>query len=76
MVDTQVSEINEFIIVKSGTDYIRFTKDGYERCSMNKGSVFPLSGVEDVKKKCEALAGAVADIQLVKLSIYEEPYTG
>ena len=79
MLETQLSEkteITELLIVKAGADYIRFTLDGFERCSMNKGSVFPLSKIEDVKRKCAALGGVVSNIQLVKLSICEEPYRG
>ena len=76
MIETRVAEITELLMVKTGSDYIRFTKDGFERCSMNKGSVFPLSEAEDVKRKCGPLGVAVSAIQLVKLSIYEEPYTG
>lgn len=76
MVEKQGIEMTEMLMVKAGTDYIRFREDGYERCAMNKGSVFPLFEVEDVKRKCEALGDTISDIQFIKLSIYEEPYTG
>lgn len=76
MVETKVIEITELLIVKAGADYIRFTEGGFERCAMNRGAVFPLSQAEDVKRKCDLFSADTPDLQLVKLSIYEEPYTG
>lgn len=64
----------ELLIVKAGDDYIRFTKGGYERCTMNKGSVFPLSGLDEVKKKCMDLSAEISNLRLVKLTIHEESF--
>ncbi|MFT5701944.1 MAG: hypothetical protein ACI8ZB_004848 [Desulforhopalus sp.] len=68
------STTTELLIVKAGGDYIRFTEGGFERCVMGKGSVFSLSQVDEVKKKCTEIAGDVAGLQLMKLSISEEPF--
>lgn len=68
------SSTTELIIVKAGGDYIRFKEGGFERCLMNKGSVFPLSQIEKVKEKCSELDEEVTDIQLMKLTIHEEPF--
>lgn len=68
------TETTELLIVKAGNDYIRFREAGGERCLMNKGSVFPLSKVEEVKNKCLELGVDVADVQIMKLTISEEPF--
>ena len=65
----------ELLIVKSGTDYIRFTESGYETCPMNKGSVFSLSAGNEVKEKCTRLLPEHSAFQIMKLTIFEEPFT-
>lgn len=76
MVEKKDAEVVELLMVKSGTDYVRFTNNGSERCVMNKGSVFSLLEVDEVKKKCAALDDTFLDLKLVKLSIREELFTG
>lgn len=71
MVDTTKTEL---LIVKTGEDYIRFRKVGFERCAMNKGSVFPLSSAEEVKSKCNELRENTPDVQIMKLTIVEESF--
>ncbi len=71
MVDSATTEL---LIVKSGNDYIRFREEGFERCSMNKGSVFALSKVEEVKSKCNELGVDVSELQIMKLTITEESF--
>ena len=68
------SMMTELLIVKTGDSYIRFTEGGFEQCSMSKGSVFPLSEIKEVKKKCVNLARDVSNVQLMKLTICEEPF--
>ena len=71
MVDSAKTEL---LIIKAGDDYVRFREEGIERCQMNKGSVFPLSKVEDVKCKCNELGVDIPDVQIMKLTIVEEPF--
>jgi hypothetical protein len=65
----------ELLIVKLGTEYIRFNEQGFEQCPMNKGSVFPLSESSGLKKKCSRLLPENSKCQIMKLTIYEEPFT-
>lgn len=64
----------ELLIVKDGDTYIRFIGDGFEYCSMNKASVFPVENVEEVQKKCSMIASQTGPLQLMKLIIREEPF--
>ena len=42
--------MTELLIVKAGEDYFRFRAGGYEKCTFNKASVYPLAELEDVQK--------------------------
>jgi hypothetical protein len=64
------------IVVKVGDDYIRFQDEGFEYCSMNKASVFPLDQVDDVRKRCDTIFSEIEGLQLMKLVISEEPFAG
>lgn len=64
----------ELLIVKAGDDYVRFREEGIERCQMNKGSVFPLSQAEELKKKCNEFCVGLSDVQIMKLTIVEESF--
>lgn len=64
----------ELIIVKTGEDYCRFTEDGFERCSMNKASVFPFEQLNEAKSWCAKLKMVGVESVLMKLTISEEPF--
>ncbi|TKB10776.1 hypothetical protein [Desulforhopalus sp. IMCC35007] len=64
----------ELLIVKIGTDYIRFVDQGFEPCPMNKGSVFALSEASQLQQKCVRLLPEYANFQIMKLTIFEEPF--
>jgi hypothetical protein len=65
----------ELLVVKAGDEYIRFIDTGFEYCSMNKASVFPLGHLEDVRKRCDDISSEINEVQLMKLVIIEEPFT-
>ena len=65
----------ELLVVKAGDEYIRFIDTGFEYCSMNKASVFPLGQVSEVRKRCADISSEIQGLQLMKLVIIEEPFT-
>lgn len=65
----------ELLIIKEGDEYFRFTDEGFERCSMSRGTVFPLSSLEDAKAACKTLIKKNIAGRLMKLIIVEEPYS-
>lgn len=68
--------MKELLVVKVGSRYLRFLPEGYEICSFDKASVFPLDQVAQVREQMHrALGNGAADIELRKLTIIEEPYT-
>lgn len=68
------SAVTELLIVKDGEKYIRFLEDGFEYCSMNKASVYPLEALPEVKARCTQIASVASNAQLAKLIISEEPF--
>jgi hypothetical protein len=66
--------MSELLIVKIGAEYLRFAANDFERCPLNKASVFPLAQVEEVKLRCRRLAEAGVAVVLMKMTIIEEPY--
>ena len=64
----------ELLIIKEGDDYFRFTDNGFERCTMSRGTVFPLSRLEDAKAACKTLMEKNITGRLMKLIIVEKPY--
>jgi hypothetical protein len=74
MVETARQQTTELLIVKAGDDYIRFVEDDFQRCGMNKGSVFPLAQLEEVQAKCRKLLVGESFVRLMKLTIIEEPF--
>lgn len=66
--------MTELLIIKSGSDYLRFTADGFELCSLSKASVFPLAQAADAKARCREAMAAGKAAQLMKLQITEAPY--
>jgi hypothetical protein len=67
--------MTELLIIKEGDAYFRFKDDGFERCAMSRGTVFPLSRLEDAKAACATLKKEDVAGRLMKLTIVEEPYT-
>ena len=67
--------MTELLIIKEGDDYFRFKDEGFERCAMSRGTVFPLSRLKDAKAACATLKKEDIAGQLMKLTIVEEPYT-
>jgi hypothetical protein len=65
----------ELLIIKEGDEYFRFTDNGFERCAMNRGTVFPLSRLEDAKVSCATLKKRNITGRLMKLTIVEELYS-
>jgi hypothetical protein len=74
MVETAEPQKTELIIVKAGDDYIHFVDDNFQRCEINKGSVFPLTQLEEVQAKCRKLLAGEGFVRLMKLTILEEPF--
>lgn len=66
--------MSELLIIKTGTDYVRFAGDEFQRCPLNKASVFPLAQAEEAKRRCQELSQAGVVALLMKLTIVEEPY--
>lgn len=67
-------ERSELLIVKVGEDYARFVEGGFERCTMNKASVFPLADLDLVREKCAACFAGDTGYLIRKLVITEEPF--
>ncbi len=74
MVETAEQQTTELLIVKVGDDYIRFVEGDFQRCGMNKGSVFPLAELEEVQAKCRKMLIGESFVRLMKLTIVEEPF--
>jgi len=67
--------MTELLMIKEKEDYFRFTDNGFLRCELAKGSVYPLDRVAKVKKLCAALRqDGIIDARLIKLTITESPY--
>lgn len=65
----------ELLIFRRGEQYIRLVDNGYQLCTMNKASVFPLADLAQVRKTLNHLTRQGGeDIRLHKLTIIEEPY--
>lgn len=74
MIKTAEQQTTELLIVKVGDDYIRFAEGDFQRCRMNKGSVFPLTELEEVQAKCRKMLVGERFVRLMKLTIIEEPF--
>lgn len=66
--------MHELLIIKAGSEYLRFVADEGEPGPLGKASVFPLSQVAEAKERCRKLAEAGVAVRLMKLTIVEEPY--
>lgn len=74
MVEVAGHQTTELLIVKVGDDYIRFAEGDFQRCGMNKASVFPLTELEEVQAKCRKMLNGESFVRLRKLTIIEEPF--
>ena len=74
MDETTGQQTTELLIVKAGDDYIRFVEDDFQRCAMNKGSVFSLGHLDEVQAKCRKLLVNEHFVRLMRLTIIEEPF--
>jgi hypothetical protein len=66
--------MTELLIIKSGSEYLRFTADGFESSSLSKASVFPLTQAAEAKARCREAVAAGEAAQLMKLQITEANY--
>ncbi|MCP3887718.1 MAG: hypothetical protein GY702_02435 [Desulfobulbaceae bacterium] len=66
--------MTELLIIKDGVDYFRFTDNGYERCQMNKGSVFPLAKVAEAQAALQLVQMESGSAEIMKLTIAEENF--
>lgn len=63
------------LVIKSGSDYFRFTEQGYHLCAMNKASVFAVDAEEEVRKLLKGLyADGLADAAIFQLTVVETPF--
>jgi hypothetical protein len=67
--------MSELLIIKVGSEYLRFAADDYLLCPLNKASVFSLAQAEEAKMRFHKLSEAGLAAELMKLTIIEEPYT-
>ncbi len=66
----------ELLIIKSGTQYLRVTDDGYHAVGLDKASVFPMEKLNKVQAHAAAArAAGFPKARLKKLMLTEEDYT-
>lgn len=63
----------ELLIIKVGSDYLRILGDGFERCGLNKASVYPISQLVEVRAIVTSLLEQGVAGRIMKLKIAEEP---
>jgi hypothetical protein len=66
----------ELLVVKAEGDYFRFVEDGFEKCGMNKASVYPLNELERVRTYCQKVVDSGLPAHIKKLTILEEDFSG
>ncbi|MEE4240025.1 MAG: hypothetical protein V2I36_01065 [Desulfopila sp.] len=67
--------IKKLLIVKNKEGYIRFNNDSFNQCSMEKASVFPLSGYDELCEKLRVVRkNKESDAAIYILTISEEPF--
>lgn len=67
--------MTELLIIKTGSEYLRIVGDAGVPGPLNKASVFRLSEAAEAKARCRQMAAAGVAAVLMKLTIFEEPYT-
>lgn len=66
--------MTELLIIKAGGDYFRVSQSSFERCPLNKASVFPLDKADEAEDCCRRLRESGVSAKLMKLILVEEPY--
>ncbi len=64
----------ELLVIKAGVDYYRFKDKGSEPCTMQKATVFSLHQIKEVRRLCEQLQRIGISANIVKMTIFEEPF--
>lgn len=63
------------LVIKNGSEYVRFTDQGYHLCTMNKASVFGLDAKEEVRELINGLhSDGLEGAGIFQLTITETPF--
>ncbi|THB74136.1 MAG: hypothetical protein D3926_22535 [Desulfobacteraceae bacterium] len=66
----------ELLIIRAGADYIRVKDDGFNRCGLEKASVYPVDQVEKVRGlACELETQGFEAVVIKKLILTEEAFS-
>lgn len=68
--------MTRLVVVKIGEEYLRFSDDNFERCTLAKASVFAETEGGEVRQRLAALGERTAGARLMLLTITEQPYGG
>jgi hypothetical protein len=68
--------MTRLVVVKIGDEYLRFSDDGFQRCTLGKASVFAETEGGEVRRRLAALGERAAGARLMLLTITEQPYGG
>ncbi len=64
----------ELLVIKSGTDYLRFNKGTYAAVGLDKASVFPLERLAQVRDQLTAVqASGFPGAAIYRLTLRETP---
>ena len=66
--------MTELLLIKVGSEYLRFVGDTGVPGPLNKACVFPLAEAAEAQARCRQMAAAGVAAVLMKLTILEEPY--
>lgn len=64
----------ELLVLKADNDYFKFLEDGFERCGMNKASVYPLAELAKVRELRQTVIHSGFAVKIKKLTILEEDF--
>ncbi|MBM9511841.1 hypothetical protein [Desulfogranum marinum] len=68
--------MQQLFILKSGTEYFRFTDTEYTRCSLQKASVYPMDCLDKVKQLHQQLQDdGISEAAIFILTLTEQPFT-
>lgn len=68
--------MTRLLVVKLGEEYLRFSDDNFERCTLGKASVFAETEGGEVRQRLATLGERAAGARLMLLTITEQPYGG
>lgn len=64
----------ELLIIKIGTNYIRFKENGYYAVGLDKASVYPFDRLEQVRQQlADVRAGGFPQAAIYRLTLTEVP---